>query len=424
MLAPRQLGRLFRSLTTRGRRPPSPPRPLSTAEPPLIDPSYLVEEETIPWYDPNDFYPVDIGEVLQARYQVIGKLGFGGYSTVWLCRDLVEHRYVAVKVCAQNSVPIKRELAALQHLNSLPETHHLGRDCIRPSLDHFELVPDDTKCSHVAERPFYCIVYEPMAMSVWSYRKVNTGKRLPLPLAKGIAERLLHGLDYLHCHANLVHADIQEQNILFHVNDPAAFGAFEERERTNPSQRKVTADRTIYTPRGIHIRGIPGRPVLSDFGEARFGQESYTGVIQPVPYRAPEVMFGTSWDAKVDIWSVGVMMWDIVEGKPLIRTLQDAEAETEPPYDEQLSHIVALLGPPPADFLERCPGERTSKYFDAQGNWIGDATVPDDSFEKAEERLEGEEKANFLDFVRQMVRWKPEDRLSASELLKHAWLRS
>ena len=30
-----------------------------------------------------------MGEVFQSRYQVVGKLGYGGYSTAWLCRDLM-----------------------------------------------------------------------------------------------------------------------------------------------------------------------------------------------------------------------------------------------------------------------------------------------------------------------------------------------
>jgi hypothetical protein len=54
----------------------------------VLDASDKLEEETLPWYTQDGFYPVKIGEVFQSRYQVIGKLGFGGYSTVWLCRDL------------------------------------------------------------------------------------------------------------------------------------------------------------------------------------------------------------------------------------------------------------------------------------------------------------------------------------------------
>lgn len=47
-----------------------------------------VEEETLPDYVAIRYYPVRIGEVFRARYQVVGKLGFGATSTVWLARDL------------------------------------------------------------------------------------------------------------------------------------------------------------------------------------------------------------------------------------------------------------------------------------------------------------------------------------------------
>lgn len=46
------------------------------------------EEECLPDYHPEQFYPVRLGDVIQARYRVIGKLGYGANSTVWLCRDL------------------------------------------------------------------------------------------------------------------------------------------------------------------------------------------------------------------------------------------------------------------------------------------------------------------------------------------------
>ncbi|KAG5987988.1 hypothetical protein E4U52_006996, partial [Claviceps spartinae] len=56
------------------------------------------EEETIPGYNSSDYYPVTIGEVFRARYQAVGKLGFGRTSTVWLARDLSECRHVTLKV--------------------------------------------------------------------------------------------------------------------------------------------------------------------------------------------------------------------------------------------------------------------------------------------------------------------------------------
>lgn len=54
----------------------------------LLPTNTRFEEERLVGYQANDFYPVRLGEVFQARYQVVAKLGFGTASTVWLCRDL------------------------------------------------------------------------------------------------------------------------------------------------------------------------------------------------------------------------------------------------------------------------------------------------------------------------------------------------
>ena len=49
-----------------------------------------VEEETLPKYATTRYYSATIGQIFQNRYQVVGKLGFGVTSTVWLARDLVQ----------------------------------------------------------------------------------------------------------------------------------------------------------------------------------------------------------------------------------------------------------------------------------------------------------------------------------------------
>jgi hypothetical protein len=61
------------------------PRFLSTK---INAPSELFEEERLPWYSHDQFYPVRTGEVLDSSFKVIGKLGYGAYSTAWLCRDI------------------------------------------------------------------------------------------------------------------------------------------------------------------------------------------------------------------------------------------------------------------------------------------------------------------------------------------------
>lgn len=58
----------------------------------------------------------------------------------------------------------------------------------------------------------------------------------------------------------------------------------------------------------------------------------------------------------------------------------------------------------------------------AAGDWRGAAEVPKGNLEDAEKRLEGEEKALFLNFARKMLKWKPEERSSAKELLDDPWL--
>lgn len=53
-----------------------------------IPASTKLEEETIPGYIKSQYCPVRIGQIFENRYQVVGKLGFGVTSTVWLARDL------------------------------------------------------------------------------------------------------------------------------------------------------------------------------------------------------------------------------------------------------------------------------------------------------------------------------------------------
>lgn len=48
-------------------------------------------------------------------------------------------------------------------------------------------------------------------------------------------------------------------------------------------------------------------PLLSDFGEAHI-RDVHNGLVQPDIYRAPKVILGMSWTAKVDIWNIRVLV--------------------------------------------------------------------------------------------------------------------
>ena len=46
-----------------------------------------IEEETLPKYRAEAYFPAHLGQVLQNRYRIVGKLGFGINSTMWLSWD-------------------------------------------------------------------------------------------------------------------------------------------------------------------------------------------------------------------------------------------------------------------------------------------------------------------------------------------------
>lgn len=71
---------------TRNKLDPAPRRSFANLSK-ALSPDRPVEEETLPAYDPEEFYPVHIGDVFKGKYLVLGKLGFGANSTVWLCRN-------------------------------------------------------------------------------------------------------------------------------------------------------------------------------------------------------------------------------------------------------------------------------------------------------------------------------------------------
>ena len=69
-----------------------PWRPLDfsqAARSPRLPANDKIDEECLPDYLASRYYPVRLGEIIRDQYQVVGKLGYGASSTVWLARDLV-----------------------------------------------------------------------------------------------------------------------------------------------------------------------------------------------------------------------------------------------------------------------------------------------------------------------------------------------
>ncbi|BDD63615.1 hypothetical protein MAP00_008485 [Monascus purpureus] len=340
----------------------------------VIETDQLVEEEELPDYRADRFYPVQLGEVFHDRYQVITKLGFGSSSTTWLARDLKVHQYVALKVL----------------------------------LDSFEAVGPDGH--HIV------LVFEAAQMSLRDMKLVFRQDGFDEDFIRGAIIELLKALDFLHTQGEIVHTDVHPGNMLLGIFNNDLLRNLEEKEFTNPVPRKlVSSTRTIYLSR--LMRPKEGPMLLSDFGEARIGPGPHGGDIMPLEYRAPETFLYVGWSYPVDIWSVGLTAWDLLEPKKLF-TARDEDGDL---YDAaHLAQIIAALGPPPPEFLAKNP-ERRADFWDDQGEWLGLAPIPHGrTMEALETRLE--DKLGFLRFIRRALAWIPEERPTAKELLQDPWL--
>ncbi|OQE02810.1 hypothetical protein PENVUL_c038G01502 [Penicillium vulpinum] len=336
-----------------------------------------IDEETLPHYDAKQFYPVHIGDFFNDRYRVTSKLGYGAYSTSWLCRDIQHQSYVVLKVSTSLQkfpTATDREFRIYEHLAKINSAHP-GQSLLRELYDSFELR------GHTGNHR--CLVLQPMHMTLLEMTTLNP-KPFDLPLLKMMLRRLLFALDYLHTETNITHTDLKTDNVMLSLEDTTMLADCADEETRQPSPRKIIdQSRTIYQSRRFRrpLRGKSfGLPILCDFGEARIGKIHESGpFIQPDIYRAPEIMFEMAWGSAVDIWNLGALIWDLFEGGHLFGNIFDENGNHDP--FKHLALMVALIGPPPADFVQR--SETTGQCFDRNGTWIAneDALVPQESLE-------------------------------------------
>ncbi|KAE8153633.1 kinase-like protein [Aspergillus avenaceus] len=390
-------------------------KPLNFSNPNFtrIPANHLIEEETLPDYVASRYYPVRIGEILRDRYQVVGKLGFGASSTVWLARDINGCQYVTLKVFI-NSGSMGRhlddELRIYQRIEKGPKNHP-GRRAVRSLLDSFDV--------HGPNDKHRCLVHPPLWESVLTFLHRNPIRRLPAPVLAVVLQRVFLALDYLHTQCQVIHTDIKADNIMFGIEDDSVFTDFQQGELEAPTPRKDLDDRTIYVSRELRMPKEWGAPVLCDFGSAVPGHIEHTEDVQPDAYRSPEVILEAPWTYSIDIWNVGCMIWNIFEGGSLFSGY-DPEHGT---YRSRahLAKMVSLLGPPPSNLLAK--GASTQKFF-SEGNFSGGIPLPDPiTLEERETTLEGSEKEMFLRLVRKMLQWDPEKRSSPKELAEDEWIR-
>ena len=205
-----------------------------------------------------------IGTVLSGRYRLEAKLGSGGMSTVYLARDQTLDRDVAVKV-------MHREMS--EQADQLERFRQEARAVAKLSHPNVVAVID---AGEDGGHPY--IVFEYVEGETLKQR-INRVGALDPQEALAYAIEVARGLTVAHAR-NMVHRDIKPQNVLIDAE---------------------------------------GRAKLTDFGISRqLEQDGMTAtgrVLGTTDYVAPEQAMGMAVDPRSDIYSLGVVLYEMLIGQ-------------------------------------------------------------------------------------------------------------
>lgn len=269
------------------------------------------------------------GDIIDERFQIIGRpLGKGGMGTVYRIQD-------------EDGVlfALKRLDPALREEKRFEKRFLLEYEATA-SLKH----PNITAYHELFEANGALHIRMELVEGINLRQLLKREKRLPVPLAFGIGRALARALEHLHAH-RVVHRDIKPENILL---------------------------------------GRDGSIKLTDFGISRleYAGITRTGTILGTPrYMSPEQLAGKKGEEigpESDLYSLGVVMYEMLLGKDPYRLRQKAEVlevintkhNTEPKplpkdFDEGVRETIAML-------LCRDPGERPAnakKLGQLFGKW-------------------------------------------------------
>ena len=184
------------------------------------------EDEGIEDYKKGGYHTVYVGEVLNDRYVILQKLGWGHFSTVWLARDVKFDTYVAIKV--QKSAPHYLE-AAFDEVEILQKAvkHSMDKEWLDELKDFYKGKKLSFNCDdcHVVQLlnafiytgdygRHFCMVFEILGVNLLEIIKRYDYRGIPLKLCRKMAKQCLLGLHYLHKHCGIIHTDVKPENVL------------------------------------------------------------------------------------------------------------------------------------------------------------------------------------------------------------------
>ena len=195
----------------------------SSRRPEILPADVLVEEERVPGYRPEFYYPANPGEVLNDRYKILTKVGWGTASTVWLAEDLERYhitptlpnqvlihdvfgrkpfQHVTLKISTSNpdhGDTILHELEINKILTKDPSL--TGSAFVRAAFDDF-VATGPTGAAHL------CLVFEAMREPLSQFQHRLVGDSIPPQLVKVYVDFILQGLDYLHSECHIIHTGL------------------------------------------------------------------------------------------------------------------------------------------------------------------------------------------------------------------------
>ncbi|CAD6188306.1 unnamed protein product [Caenorhabditis auriculariae] len=171
------------------------------------------EQEDSRDYRAGGYHPVDIGDVFNSRYRVIRKLGWGHFSTVWLCIDRQANRFVAMKIVKSAAHYTEAALDEVKLLLAVRDADRedVGCEKVVQLLDQFEV--EGVNGRHVA------MVFEVLGCNLLKLIIRSNYRGLHLEQVRKICKQVLEGLRYLHEKCQIIHTDIKPENVLVTMSE-------------------------------------------------------------------------------------------------------------------------------------------------------------------------------------------------------------
>src|SRR5688572_14480011 len=213
--------------------------------------------------------PSWIGYTLGGRYQIEALLGQGGMSAVYRAHDPNLRRAVAVKL-------IHSHLSNDQEFVRRFETEAAAIAQLR----HPNIV-QVYDFDHDGDTYYTVMEFVPGESLQERLKSLNAaGQRLPVAQAAGLMATVCDAVAYAHTRG-MIHRDLKPANVMLMAND---------------------------------------QPVLTDFGVAKIlgsQQHTATGAVLGTPmYMSPEQVQGLPQDGRTDLYSIGIMLYEMAAGRP------------------------------------------------------------------------------------------------------------